>query len=292
MYTIIRTGLVAVYVLLTGVCFLFVLSLFGLYISWGTLILTLAGWGLFCFLSVYFLGPVHLFFRGRLRKPILEEETRLRGCFADVLKSAGCMKQCRLRIIEEKEEESFVFGGHTIAVSVSLLNNLTDEELKGLMAHELGHLISKDTMIAWAFMTASDLPRMVRRCLFAWRLLTRRVLILLVPLALLILIVLFLFRSKWVLPVMGTILLLLLSAMLEGLFRWLGRMLSRRCEYRQDAFAHRLGYGAGLRDALKKMARQGREQVNAYYILMHGTSPVIYDRIRRLERLLGMRIKD
>jgi Zn-dependent protease with chaperone function len=90
-------------------------------------------------------------------------------------------------------------------------------------------------------------------------------------------------------PVIAMALFLLTFSLLDRLFRWLRLVLSRQCEYRQDAYAHRLGYGRGLRDALKKLAQYGREQVNAYFILMNGTRPVIYQRIRRLEKLEGMR---
>jgi Zn-dependent protease with chaperone function len=145
--------------------------------------------------------------------------------------------------------------------------------------------MSKDTIISWAFVTASDLPGMVRR-------IYRLVRFLIWPIVGLVLIasfVLFLFKPMLLMPVIALILFLVLSWLLDRLFRWLRLVLSRQSEYRQDAYAHRLGYGAGLRDALKKIAQYGREHVNAYFILMNGTHPVIYNRIRKLEALEGMR---
>ncbi|MDO6429269.1 M48 family metalloprotease [Flavitalea sp. BT771] len=277
--------LVALYVSLTGFCFLLSLAISGVYISWQTFAAAMAGWLLFCFLSVYFLGPVHLYFHGRLRQPVMEEEARLRDCFAEVLQRAGCVKKFRLRMAEVEGEEAFACNNNVIAVSKALLDRLTDEELKGVLAHELGHLMSKDTMVSWAFVTASDLPALVRRVFAILRPIIRRLL----ALTLITLVILFLFKPMLLMPVIAMALFLLTFSLLDRLFRWLRLVLSRQCEYKQDVYAHRLGYGAGLRDALKKLAQYGREQVNAYFILMNGTHPVIYQRIRRLEKLEGMR---
>ena len=284
MYHFLRIGIVSLYVLLTGIGVLFVLALFGVYISWLTLMMALTGWILFCFLSVYIRGPVYLFFRGRLRPPILEEELRLQGCFEEVRKNAGFSKKIRLLVIEVEEEEVFAFNHDIIAISKSLLNKLADNELKGVFAHELGHLLSKDTWISWAFVTAADLPRMARRIV---RLFIGRLFILMLLAAALFL---FLLNSRLALPVFSVVIFFLVFSLLDGLFRWLRLAFSRLCEYRQDTYAHRLGYGAGLREGLKKMAQYGREHVNTYFILMNGTRPVIYHRIRRLERLLDLRV--
>ena len=279
--------LVALYVSLTGFCFLLSLAISGVYISWFTFYAAMAGWLLFCFFSVHILGPLRLYFHGRLRKPIMEEETRLQDCFTEVLQRAGCVKKFRLRIAEVEGEEAFACNNNVIAISKAMLDRLTDEELKGVMAHELGHLMSKDTMVSWAFVTASDLPRMVRLFYVAVRSLIWR-LFSLALLALLFLL-LFFFKPMLLMPVIAMALFLVTFSLLDRLFRWLRLVLSRQCEYKQDAYAHRLGYGAGLRDALKKLAQYGREQVNAYFVLMNGTHPVIYQRIRRLEKLEGMR---
>jgi heat shock protein HtpX len=280
-----QIALVAFYVSLTGFCFLLSLAISGVYISWFTFYVVMAGWLLFCFLSVHILGPLRLYFHGRLRKPIMEEEARLQDCFTEVLQRAGCVKKFRLRIAEVEGEEAFACNNNVIAISKAMLDRLTDEELKGVLAHELGHLMSKDTMVSWAFVTASDLPRMVRRVFGMLGPIIRRLL----ALTLILLIILFLFRPMLLMPVIAMVLFLVTFSLLDRLFRWLRLVLSRQCEYKQDAYAHRLGYGAGLRDALKKLAQYGRERVNAYFILMNGTHPVIYHRIRRLEKLEGMR---
>lgn len=290
MYKLFQTGAVLAYVLLTCTCLLFVLSLSGVYISWFTFFAAMTGWTLFCFLSVFILGPLNLFFYGHVRRPILEEEKRLKGCFAEVLRNTGHTQKIRLRIAESDGPEVFACSTNVIAISKPLMNELTDDELKGVMAHELGHLMSRDIMISRAFGTASHLPRIVGRIISLVRKLT-----LLPPLIGLLLpaifLFLFLFRIMHLMPVIAIMLFVLTFSLLDRTFRWLQFALSRQCEYRQDAYAHKLGYGAGLRDALKKLAKMEPQRVNIYFTLMHSTRPVIYNRIRRLEMLEGMRDK-
>lgn len=281
MSKILRIGVVTLYVLLIGFFFLLSLAISGVFISWWTLVIALMAWMLTCWLSVYYLSPVHLFFHGRLRKPIMEEEARLQGCLMEVLQSASCEKKFCLRIVEEKEEMIISFGYDTIAISASLLKELTDEELKGVMAHELGHLISRDTIVSWAFATARHLPKILRRpsLLLKW--------LILLPVIYFIV----QFFSTTLMFVLGAIWIFMVSSVLSDLlFGWLHLVLLRQREYQQDEFAHRLGYGRGLRDALIKLAKAGEQQVNAWFILLHGKGPIIYDRIRRLEQLLAWRI--
>jgi len=281
MSKIIRIGLVALYVFLIGFLFLLMLAVSGVFISWWTLSIAMTAWMLICWLSVYYLSPVHLFFHGRLRPPIMEEEARLQGCLQEVLKSASCEKKFCLRIVEEKEEKVISFGHDTIAISASLLNELTDEELKGVMAHELGHLIGRDTMVSWAFATADRFPLILSRI---------RLLLTLLVLLPVIYFIVGLFSNTLIFPIGAAWMFMVSSLILHVLFSWLHLLLLRRREYQQDAFAHRLGYGRGLRDALVKLAQARRQQVNAWLTLLYGKTPVIYHRIRRLEELLVWRI--
>lgn len=285
MNKILHIGLVTSYVLITGLCFLMLLAFSGVYISWSTLFVSMTAWLLLCFLSVYIRGPLYLFFQGHLRMPILEEETRLQDCLQEVQRTANHHQNFHLRIIETESRTAIACNNNIVAVSKSLLSSLTDEELKGVLAHETGHLISKDTTVSWAFVTAGDLPQLVRAVSKLMIPFLRRLIVLI----LLTFFILFLFKPLLLLPCIAFIIFLVIFNLLDRLFRWLRSILSRYCEYKQDAYAHQLGYGKGLRDALKKLAQYGREQVNAYVILMNGTQPIIYNRIRRLEKLEGMR---
>ena len=87
----------------------------------------------------------------------------------------------------------------------------------------------------------------------------------------------------------GVCAFILLFTMLDYLFGFLRLTISRFIEYKQDAFAHKLGYGSGLREALQKSTLGTPQTVNRYEILMTNNHPVIYNRIRRLEKLEGLR---
>ena len=276
---------VVLYIVLSVSLLLLTLEISGVYISWLTLFAAITGALSFCFSAVHLLGWPQLFFHGNLRQPILEEEIRLASCLNEVLRGAGCRKKFRLRIIEVEAYDVVACNTDIIAISRSLLDRLTDEELKGVLAHELGHLLSRDTTVCRAFATASLIPELIR-VHNKWKIRLMRSFGLL---SIVIALLLWTFRPMWLLSLLAAVFSLLIFYVMHRLFRWLMLLVSRLTEYRQDAFAHQLGHGAGLMKALKKMADYGRERVNIYFILKKGMKPVIYNRIRKLETLEGMR---
>jgi Zn-dependent protease with chaperone function len=95
-----------------------------------------------------------------------------------------------------------------------------------------------------------------------------------------------LYRIHLLQAVVPVILFVLFFGILNRVFYFFRLLLMRLAEYRQDAFAYRMGHGEGLVRALEKLATADEPVVNRYYIVMHGSHPVIYNRIRRLEKLL------
>ncbi len=276
-------GLVLLYVILTILCFLLVLVLSGVRISDTTGWLIVAGWVAFCFCSAYFFTGTYLFFRFRLRRPIAAEAEKLEPAFREVAERAGVRKPVRLRIEESKEWNAFAVGTRTIAVSKRMLADLTEDELKGTLAHELGHLVSFDTIVIAAYVMAGRLPRMMG---YGFRVLMSAMgLSLSFGLAgLLVLGVVFYFLHL-LQAVIAILLFVMLFALLNRIFRFFSLLLMRLTEYRQDAFAQQLGYGKGLRDTLEKITYKGDQYVNPYFIIFKSTHPIIYNRIRRLEKM-------
>jgi len=74
----------------------------------------------------------------------------------------------------------------------------------------------------------------------------------------------------------------------DRLIRWGWTSVTRFREYRQDAFAHSLGYGKSLSSALTKLSALGINAVNQYEVIMRHNHPIIYNRIERLEKLVGL----
>jgi Zn-dependent protease with chaperone function len=283
---------VLLYVLLTIFAFQAVLVSSGLryplYIQW----LVVLGWVFCCFGSAYLRAGVSMFLYSRFRRPVLVEEERLYPALEELLKKADTGRRVRIWIDESREMNAYATGYHTIAISRPLLERLSPGELRGVLAHELGHLLSGDTAVAAAFATAGLLPQavyfvyrvgagVVRRAFFTVNILGGAIVLLVLGYLL--------YRFHLLKAVVPVILFVLFFAVLNRIFRFLALMLSRLAEYRQDAFADSLGYGEGLRRALQKLAAAGEPAVNRYYIVFHSSHPVIYNRIRRLEKLSGRR---
>lgn len=298
------------YVWLTAYGCIAVLQLWGMHISalftWSCCV----AWAAYCFSAAY-LWTGWVLARCHVRRPIKSEEDKLNGCFREVLNQAGVLKTFRLLIQEEMGCNAFAIGIRTIVVSHGLLDQMTPEELKAVLAHELGHLQSKDSLVGAAFFSASSLPRFVLYFLHkAARLLVHgfffsarlarniRYLIfkgkfslvskLLFPALLMVLF----YRSgvhHYVVALLATVMFPLIYHKITDLFRFLWKITTRFTEYKQDEYACRLGYGSALRQALLKLASNGPQVVSLYEILIRGDHPVIYNRIRRLEKIEGLR---
>ncbi len=96
-------------------------------------------------------------------------------------------------------------------------------------------------------------------------------------------------RKRLIVPILTVILLSWLFSKLSPVFRFFWLLISRYTEYKQDAYAWELGYGAELRAALYKLTLGDPQRVNGFMILMSSSHPVIYNRIRKLEKLEGLR---
>ena len=298
--------LVLLYVLLTILAFLIVLVASGLRISPLVQWVVIAGWVVMCFGSAYVRAGLELFLHSRFRRPILAEEERLQPALQELLERAVTKRRVRVWIDETRELNAVATGHHTIAISRNLLDVLTPGELRGVLAHELGHLLSGDTIAAAAFVMAGWLPQVVFWVYRAGAAFVRNVFLTassvktsrgavrvtrvnLLGGAVVLLIAGYLLNRIHLLnAVIPVILFVLLFTVLNRVFRFFALMLSRQAEYRQDAFAFRLGYGEGLRKVLEKLAAGSEPVVNRYFIVMHSTHPVVYNRIRRLEKMAAV----
>ena len=284
-----QIALVLLYVLLTIVAFEIVLLLSGWRGSRWEQWVMLVGWVGICFGSAYVRSGVWVYLQSRFRKPLLAEERMLLPAMEELLRKAGTKRKVRVRIDETRELNACATGHHTIAVTKGMLDGLTPAELQGVLAHELGHLLSGDTWVAAAFATAGLLPAAVFRVYRLGAVIMRAAFVR-VALGVIVVAVLGygLYRIHLLKAVVPVIVFVVVFSVLNRMFGFFARLLGRLAEYRQDAFAYRLGLGEGLRSALEKLAASSEPVVNRYYIMLHGTHPMIYNRIRRLEKLLGL----
>ena len=52
---------------------------------------------------------------------------------------------------------AFALGRNTIVVTRGIMSALSDEEIKGVLAHEFAHIVNKDTQIAMLVTVATNL---------------------------------------------------------------------------------------------------------------------------------------
>ena len=283
-----QAALVLLYVLLTIFAFEVVLAVSGCRLSVVVQWWMIVGWLGFCFGSAYVWAGVFTFLHAHYRKPLRGEEARLSPAMDELLQKAESKRRVRVWIDESRELNAYATGYHTITISRGLLEDLSPVELRGVLAHDLGHLLSGDTIVATAFLTAGLLPKAVFGACRAGVFLLRSALVrvnILAGVVILLVIGVLLDRAHLLKAVAAVLLFVLLFMVLNRVFKFFALMLGRQAEYRQDAFAFRLGYGDGLRRALERLAASEEGTPSRYYIVMHSTHPVIFKRIRRLEKM-------
>jgi Zn-dependent protease with chaperone function len=167
---------------------------------------------------------------------------------------------------------------------------LTDSEIRSVMAHELGHLTSKDCIAGTAYFLTAYLPGKASRILGkGWRAAKTVLKISLSGGLLGVAIAIFLFYYFHILKYAGALFFyLLLLYLFNHLFGFLWSLNRRYTEYRQDAFAQKIGLGDDLRVALGKIIKNQPQKVSLFDILQ-SDYPIIHNRIRRLEKMEGLR---
>jgi heat shock protein HtpX len=134
--------------------FIFGLFLFAiiyiLQFDWLTsLIIGLAGVGLFILLQ-YLIGPAIVASTTRLHYLKPDENPWLESTVKELCDKSG-LPMPKLAIVPNNTPNAFTFGrtssGATLALHEGLLQNLNEDEVKGVIAHELGHIKHKDYIV-------------------------------------------------------------------------------------------------------------------------------------------------
>jgi Zn-dependent protease with chaperone function len=82
------------------------------------------------------------------RRPTPYEMHRLRPVWDDVVRQAGFPRdRFVLAVVDNDELNAFACGGHVVATSTAALELLPDDELHGVLAHELGHHLGLHTAV-------------------------------------------------------------------------------------------------------------------------------------------------
>jgi hypothetical protein len=237
------------YVLVTIMIVIVLLVLFGVRMANWMRWVMVVGWFGMCFGGVVLLELAGVLIGQGCRRPIRSEEERLSG----LMQGISPETDVRFLIRSDARRRDGSFGFRTIIISSSTLLLASDDELRGILAHEFGHLRDGDRILEAAFRCSGVLGVGFR---LGCRLIRHG------------------FRLN---RAGGLLLLLLLSVVLlslwfffcvDFLFRSLNWGLVKLSDVRQDCRAARSGYGKGLRDWLEKSGLEAN-----------------VSRIRRLEKM-------
>lgn len=162
--------LVSVFILMMGILGLLIDALFGVFPA-GTIVL------IFIALIQTLVGTssgASLVLRSVGARPINEkdfEEKQLQNIVEEVCLAAGLKEVPKLYVMEDENINAFATGfrreSSAICVTSGLLKNLNREETEGVVAHEVSHIINRDTLLMTTI--SAILGTMVLVQLFAWR---------------------------------------------------------------------------------------------------------------------------
>lgn len=185
------------------------------------------------------------------------------------------LNKLHLMIHDSKEPNAQAFGKDTIVLTDGLLKLVTDEELRGVLAHEMGHLHYKDSVTLIAVLFGSFATRVVMWLYGIYCLIVSCIIgfkheatgfygaLVLIPALIFLPVIIAYWVGSW---------LLKLTLLFMG----------RKYEYRADKFAKDLGYQSGLISFLEKI-QSITEHDNSMLGRIFNTHPAPMKRIGRLE---------
>lgn len=277
-----RTVFVASLAIGSLVFYLGLLGLVGINVPAPTTAVLAVLWLGICFSGYWWRGRL-LLATYRVRRTILEEDAWLDPILRELHLSSNLQIAAELLILEEPGLQAFALGHHTIVLSRGLIQELNQQEIRAVLAHEHGHLKDKDTQLGTAYFLAVYPVWLLQRFftmllgqrLFRWLLIVIAVVMAFYP------------KGRVLLAVFGIFIVSfpLVQRGMEVLWCYF----SRRCEFRQDAFAQSLGLGMALKSALLKIDALGSDTLVSRLFELGKTHPMLYRRIRRLEWLDGLR---
>lgn len=194
----------------------------------------------------------------------------------------------KVKIIDSKIKNALIFSDNTIVLTTELLENSSDRELRGVLAHEWGHMHNGDTLYNQLNFTNTIVSNNVEAGVIGQ-----------------ILVWLMHFIGK--IPLIGNVIILIsfclfgpflvlifIFALISSFLSIFESLISKKQEYRADEFALSLDAGEGLLDFLYE---DMKEQENFWTIAnlggmfkstmmtLYKTHPASSKRISKLEKL-------
>ncbi len=202
--------------------------------------------------------------------PLFEE------IYEDVKQEYPNLPNIEICIIDSITVNACAMGRHTIAVTRGAVETFTEDELKGVLLHEIGHIVHGDTK--------ATLLNLIGNGLFS-------IGVIIIKLVLLIfnLLLLPLFNETKGITVLITSFIRFIFNILLFAFTLTGNIIlsinSRNNEYSADYFAYKMAYGEELISALYLLQKMSLGENMKLVQRMQASHPHIAKRIGRLENL-------
>ena len=146
----IRSGFIVVFMGLLLVALGYVLGYYFLGSGEGGIVVALVVWGILNLVAL-FQGDNILLSMGNARKVKKEDYPRLYNVVEEMSIASGLPKIPDIYIIDDPAPNAFATGrkpeNAAVAVTTGLMQKLNRDELQGVIAHELGHVKNRDTML-------------------------------------------------------------------------------------------------------------------------------------------------
>lgn len=220
------------------------------------------------------------------RKPTPSERRDLRPAWKAVLRRTRLPRgRYTLLVVDDHDLTAVAVGGPIVLVTTGAINGLTDDELEGVLAHELAHHLGPhDVVLSLSQWLAAPLVWLGGVGDFLSKVGC-------------LLMILFGALFFLVVPLLGVLagaavlifaLVLLVGGRIAGL---LGGLVGRHSEYYADALTVDLGFGDQLASAVDRALRQGQEadrrrSTRGVGQRLFGTHPPLPRRLDRIHRRL------
>ena len=196
----------------------------------------------------------------------------------EVKEAFPSMKKTKLYIIDNQAVNAKAIGVRTIAVTNGAIRTFSREELKAIIAHEMGHIYYGNSM--------AIMLNMIGNGIFSVFILLSRF----------ILLVLDFLQAPFEQQTKGIIHFILdfigwIITSLQFVFLFVGNIIlmgnSRSTEYKADKFAYMAGYGMELKEALYMLQKMTLTDQLKIIERMQASHPRVSKRIMKLEQMLA-----
>lgn len=201
------------------------------------------------------------------------EKERIVPLFKEVYTKAfrnnkGIGRKIKPYIVDSMEVNAFIVGRNTLVITRGALETFNDEELKGIIAHEFGHLKNHDGQIALLLQFCSNILLWIFIIIsFIFRFFER------------------LFENNILGDLFGIIrqIFEFVVKAVVFVFTLLVSGGSRHTEYKADMYAKKIGYGEQLKNALYILYDMEISDKKGLIKNLKRTHPILAYRIERLE---------